>query len=116
MTAVSTHILDTSAGDPAPDVPVELAVLAEDGAWRVLGTSRTNSDGRCPDLPQVSPDDPAASATVRLRFDVAAYRASRGEDAFFPEVQVVFTTDPARPHYHVPLLLNPYGYSVYRGS
>jgi 5-hydroxyisourate hydrolase len=112
MTAVSTHILDTSAGDPARDVAVELAVLGADGAWQVLATSHTNADGRCPDLPEVTP----APATVRLRFDVAGYRAARGEDAFFPEVQVVFTTDPARPHYHVPLLLNPYGYSVYRGS
>lgn len=115
MTAVSTHILDTSAGDPAPNVPVELSVQAADGSWQVLGTSRTNADGRCPDLPEVSQAS-GAPATVRLRFDVAAYRAARGEDAFFPEVQVVFTTDPARPHYHVPLLLNPYGYSVYRGS
>lgn len=112
MTAISTHVLDTSAGDPARDVPVELAVLAADGSWQVLGTSATDADGRCPGLPPVSP----APATVRLRFDVAAYRAGRGEDAFFPEVQVVFTTDPARPRYHVPLLLNPYGYSVYRGS
>ncbi|MDI2131521.1 hydroxyisourate hydrolase [Yinghuangia seranimata] len=116
MTAVSTHVLDTSAGDPARDVPVELAVLDQDGGWQVLGTSATNADGRCPDLPQVSSPVDGTPATVRLRFDVAAYRAARGEDAFFPEVQVVFTTDPARPHYHVPLLLNPYGYSVYRGS
>lgn len=112
MTAVSTHVLDTSAGEPAPGVPVELAVLGADGGWQVLGASHTNGDGRCPDLPPV----PTAPATVRLRFDVAAYRAARGEAAFFPEVQAVFTTDPARPHYHVPLLLNPYGYSVYRGS
>lgn len=115
MTAISTHVLDTSAGDPAPDVPVELAVRAADGSWQVLGTSATDADGRCPDLPPVPAVFPAP-ATVRLRFDVAAYRAGRGEDAFFPEVQVVFTTDPARPRYHVPLLLNPYGYSVYRGS
>lgn len=112
MTAVSTHILDTSAGDPARDVGVEFAVLGPDGTWQVLATTYTNADGRCPVLPQV----PSAPATVRLRFDVAAYRKARGEDVFFPEVQVVFTTDPARPHYHVPLLLNPYGYSVYRGS
>ncbi|NUU22251.1 MAG: hydroxyisourate hydrolase [Streptomycetaceae bacterium] len=116
MTAVSTHILDTSAGDPARDVSVELAVLAGDGSWQVLGTSKTNADGRCPDLPHVPAPAAGGPATVRLRFDVAGYRAARGEAAFFPEVQVVFTTDPARPHYHVPLLLNPYGYSVYRGS
>ncbi|HSA53987.1 MAG TPA: hydroxyisourate hydrolase [Yinghuangia sp.] len=112
MTAVSTHVLDTGAGEPAADVPVELSRREPDGRWHILGTVRTDADGRCRDLPAVGD----ATAVVRLRFDVAAYRAARGETAFFPEVQVVFTTDPARPHHHVPLLLSPFGYSVYRGS
>ncbi|WP_406294951.1 hydroxyisourate hydrolase [Embleya sp. NBC_00888] len=112
---ISTHILDTSEGRPAPDVPVELSRREADGTWTVLGNSATDADGRCPDLPPLGVDPAAGPVDVRLVFDVAAYRRARGETPFFPEVRVVFTADPGT-HYHVPLLLNPYGYSVYRGS
>jgi 5-hydroxyisourate hydrolase len=105
MTVVSTHVLDTGTGLPAEGVPVELARRGADGDWRVLGRSRTDRDGRCRDLPVV---ESTAGAVLRLTFTV--------EGPFFPEVSVVFGTDPAQDHYHVPLLLSPYGYSVYRGS
>ncbi|GAA1237000.1 hydroxyisourate hydrolase [Kitasatospora nipponensis] len=117
MTGISTHVLDTSLGRPAEGVPVELALNTE-GGWRVLGTSATDSDGRAKDLPAVE-----AGSVVRLQFDTAAYYAARSttstgsnEAPFFPEVSIVFTVAPAQHHYHVPLLLNPFGYSVYRGS
>ncbi|MER6360900.1 hydroxyisourate hydrolase [Kitasatospora sp. NPDC001527] len=111
MTGISTHVLDTSLGRPAEGVPVELA-LRTGGGWTVLGTSATDSDGRATDLPAVQ-----AGAVVRLVFDTAAYFARTTEDQpFFPEVSIVFTVAPAQHHYHVPLLLNPFGYSVYRGS
>ncbi|WP_329570120.1 hydroxyisourate hydrolase [Kitasatospora sp. NBC_01266] len=117
MTGISTHVLDTSLGRPAEGVPVELALNTE-GGWTVLGTSATDSDGRVKDLPAVE-----AGSVVRLRFDVAAYHRSADHAAaasdgtpFFPEVSIVFTVAPAQHHYHVPLLLNPFGYSVYRGS
>ncbi|MEE1787440.1 hydroxyisourate hydrolase [Streptomyces sp. SP17BM10] len=111
MTGISTHVLDTSLGRPAEGVPVELALHTE-GGWKVLGTSATDSDGRAKDLPAVE-----AGSVVRLLFDTAAYHAQRSaEQPFFPEVSIVFTVAPAQHHYHVPLLLNPFGYSVYRGS
>lgn len=115
MTGISTHVLDTSLGRPAEGVPVELALHTE-GGWKVLGTSATDSDGRAKDLPAVE-----AGSVVRLLFDTAAYyaeaaHAGRSEEPFFPEVSIVFTVAPAQHHYHVPLLLNPFGYSVYRGS
>ncbi|MFI6152604.1 hydroxyisourate hydrolase [Kitasatospora sp. NPDC051170] len=111
MTGISTHVLDTSLGLPAEGVPVELALRTE-GGWKVLGTSATDSDGRVRDLPAVE-----AGSVVRLLFDTAAYHAgASAEPPFFPEVSIVFTVAPAQPHYHVPLLLNPFGYSVYRGS
>lgn len=113
MTGISTHVLDTSLGRPAEGVPVELALHTE-GGWRVLGTSATDSDGRAKDLPAVE-----AGSVVRLLFDTAAYYASAAtsdQAPFFPEVSIVFTVAPAQHHYHVPLLLNPFGYSVYRGS
>ncbi|WP_327288171.1 hydroxyisourate hydrolase [Streptomyces sp. NBC_01198] len=119
MTSVSTHILDTSAGRPAPGVAVTLEVrTGAEGPWTPHGGSATDQDGRCKDLPALP--DPTTHA--RLHFDVAPYLArharpaERGpRDAFFPEVAVVFTVTPGE-HFHVPLLLNPFGYSVYRGS
>lgn len=134
-TSVSTHILDTSVGRPAEGVPVQLSVRASaDGIWSPHGSSKTDGDGRCKDLPAL----PEGTTHVRLHFDVEPYFAhkagqavqtgqtsqanaqqdaprARDSGAFFPEVAVVFAVRPGE-HYHVPLLLNPFGYSVYRGS
>ncbi len=128
-TSVSTHILDTSIGRPAEGVPVELSVRGGDAAWTVHGASRTDADGRCKDLPAL----PEGTTRVRLYFDTESYLAGkhaehtkqaeeqqdaprvRDSDAFFPEVAITFAVKPGE-HYHVPLLLNPFGYSVYRGS
>jgi hydroxyisourate hydrolase len=117
--SVSTHILDTSVGSPAAGVAVELSVrTGRDAAWSAHCTSTTDTDGRCKDLPPL----PEGTSHVRLTFEVEAYLRTRpsgggtGEQgSFFPEVTTVFTVSPGE-HYHVPLLLNPFGYSVYRGS
>ncbi|MFF4659704.1 hydroxyisourate hydrolase [Streptomyces sp. NPDC001381] len=124
--SVSTHILDTSVGRPAPGVAVRLAARpGREADWRPLGGSATDADGRCRDLPAL----PEGTTHVRLDFAVEAYfenrRAEARQDApanrdsgpgvFFPEVAVTFAVLPGE-HYHVPLLLNPFGYSVYRGS
>ncbi|MEV6006359.1 hydroxyisourate hydrolase [Streptomyces sp. NPDC051976] len=122
-TSVSTHILDTSVGRPAADVAVHLSVRASHGAdWTGHGVSATDGDGRCKDLPAL----PEGTTHVRLQFEVEPYfirQANAQQDAprvrdsgaFFPEVAIVFAVTPGE-HYHVPLLLNPFGYSVYRGS
>jgi 2-oxo-4-hydroxy-4-carboxy-5-ureidoimidazoline decarboxylase len=110
-TGISTHVLDTARGRPAAGVPVSLAVW-EDGGWRPLGESVTGSDGRVADLPGPLGDQPG---TCRLVFGVRGYLLAAHGTAFFPEVTVVFTAEPGQ-HYHVPLLLAPFGYSVYRGS
>lgn len=119
-TSVSTHILDTALGRPAAGVAVELSVRpAGDAPWAAHAGSSTDADGRCKDLPAL----PEGTAYVRLRFEVEPYLAraghpsaeGQGYGAFFPEVAVVFAVEPGE-HYHVPLLLNPFGYSVYRGS
>ncbi|MFG2575094.1 hydroxyisourate hydrolase [Streptomyces sp. NPDC048481] len=128
--SVSTHILDTSVGRPAAGVAVRLAARGGRGAdWQALGGSATDADGRCKDLPAL----PEGTTHVRLDFAVEAYfehrdnqRADAQQDApanrdsgaagvFFPEVAITFAVVPGE-HYHVPLLLNPFGYSVYRGS
>jgi 5-hydroxyisourate hydrolase len=101
-------------------VAVELDVRRGSGApWAAHALSRTDADGRCKDLPAL----PRGTAHARLRFEVEPYleRAGhssaegQGYGAFFPEVTVVFAVEPGE-HYHVPLLLSPFGYSVYRGS
>ncbi|WP_371668389.1 hydroxyisourate hydrolase [Streptomyces sp. NBC_00289] len=125
--SVSTHILDTSVGRPAGGVAVRLACRAGRGArWRELGGSATDVDGRCKDLPAL----PEETTHVRLDFAVEPYFEKKQADAqqdapanrdsgagavFFPEVAITFAVVPGE-HYHVPLLLNPFGYSVYRGS
>ncbi|MGV9247533.1 hydroxyisourate hydrolase [Streptomyces sp. NPDC003710] len=128
--SVSTHILDTSVGRPARGVAVRLSARpGRDADWQALGGSATDADGRCKDLPAL----PEGTTHVRLDFAVEAYferfdkkqadaqqdapanRDSGTTAAFFPEVTVTFTVVPGE-HYHVPLLLTPFGYSVYRGS
>ncbi|MFF3613126.1 hydroxyisourate hydrolase [Streptomyces sp. NPDC002580] len=129
--SVSTHILDTSVGRPAAGVAVRLAARAgREARWQTLGGSTTDADGRCKDLPAL----PEGTTHVRLDFAVEEYfesdSANRQADAqqdapanrdsgatgvFFPEVTITFAVEPGE-HYHVPLLLNPFGYSVYRGS
>ncbi|GAB2870852.1 2-oxo-4-hydroxy-4-carboxy-5-ureidoimidazoline decarboxylase [Streptomyces mayteni] len=107
---VSTHVLDTAAGRPAAGVPVELAVRTAPAApWTAHAAATTDADGRCAGLPPL----PGGALQARLTFAVAAHREP--EAAFFPEVATAFTVEPGE-HYHVPLLLSPFGYSVYRGS
>ncbi|MFG3307380.1 hydroxyisourate hydrolase [Streptomyces wuyuanensis] len=122
--SVSTHILDTSVGRPAESVAVALSAReGSGGEWTALGGSATDADGRCKDLPAL----PEGTTHVRLDFETEPYfakkqaeaqqdaPANRDSGAFFPEVAITFAVVPGE-HYHVPLLLNPFGYSVYRGS
>lgn len=114
MSAITTHVLDTARGKPAGGVPVILSIQAEGGEWKVLGQGRTNEDGRLPDL--LSPDLPLQEGTYRLTFDTDSYFSSLDQKSFYPSVAIVFKVQDAAQHYHVPLLLSPYGYSTYRGS
>ncbi|MBC2934769.1 hydroxyisourate hydrolase [Nocardioides sp. zg-1228] len=106
MASLSTHVLDTSAGRPAAGVRVTLETV--DGT--VLASAVTDADGRVGEL---ASDVPRGEA--RIRFATGAWFAAAGVEAFYPEVAVTFAVG-ADEHYHVPLLLNPYGYSTYRGS
>ena len=108
MGTLSTHVLDTSLGKPAPGITVVL----ESVAGEPLGDAITDGDGR---VGNIGPDRLEAG-DYRLRFASGGYFAARGVEAFYPEVVVVFTIADADQHYHVPVLLNPFGYSTYRGS
>jgi 5-hydroxyisourate hydrolase len=112
MTGITTHVLDVSRGRPAMGVRVTLAVQADDGGWTTLGRGHTDADGRANELYE---SDPAAR-TYRLTFETAAYFAAIGVNGFYPLVEIVFQVRDPSQHYHVPLLLSPFGYSTYRGS
>jgi len=110
MSTLSTHVLDTAHGSPAAGI----SLVLETESGTVLFEGTTNADGRCPGVPELP------TGTYRLTFSVAAYFRGRGvqlpEPPFLDRVAIDFgIADPAG-HYHVPLLVSPFGYSTYRGS
>lgn len=114
MSPITTHILDTAQGKPAAGVTVTLEQDDGRGGWKLLTHDVTNADGRIANL---LPDDTALKAGVyRLRFATGDYFRALKVKTFYPEVQVVVSLDEPKGHYHVPLLLSPFGYSTYRGS
>jgi 5-hydroxyisourate hydrolase len=108
MGTLSTHVLDTALGRPAAGVGVVLETVAGEA----IGDGITDGDGR---VGSIGPEQLEAG-DYRLRFATGAYFAGQGSPGFYPEVVVVFSVaDPAQ-HYHVPVLLSPFGYTTYRGS
>lgn len=114
---ISTHILDTSRGRPAGQVRVTLERVL-DGAFQPIGESVTNDDGRVRSLlPEDTTSSPSLqSGTYRLTFQIADYFKGRGQACFYPSVSITFDVGSPDEHYHVPLLISPFGYSTYRGS
>lgn len=112
MSQITTHVLDTSLGKPGEGIHIQLEEKRDD-QWQTIGDGTTDADGRISDLLDATTTlDPAV---YRMVFDTAAYFAAAGREAFYPTVVIYFqTTDDS--HYHVPLLLNPFGYSTYRGT
>jgi 5-hydroxyisourate hydrolase len=136
VSTVTTHVLDTARGAPAADVPVRLERVPGSGtgepgsgeastgeastgeastgeaSTEEVGRASTDADGR---VRAIGPDLLPAG-TYRLVFDTAAYFGKQQTAGFFPEVAITFTVDGGGQHYHVPLLLSPFGYATYRGS
>jgi 5-hydroxyisourate hydrolase len=104
---ITTHVLDTAAGKPGRGIAIDLE-RATDTGWRSIGSGVTDDDGR---LRTLTPAGPVEPGTYRIRFHTGAYQIG-----FFPVVEITFTVADGAQHYHVPLLLSPYGYSTYRGS
>jgi 5-hydroxyisourate hydrolase len=113
MSAITTHILDVSSGRPARGVSVKLERQTSSG-WEIVGAGQTDDDGRLRDL--LASDANVQTGVYRLTFETGAYFAQRQTEGFYPQVTVTFTVDDPAQHYHVPLLLSPFGYSTYRGS
>lgn len=113
MSQITTHVLDTSLGRPAAGVPVILEFERAGGDWKELSRGATDGDGRL-----AGPLAPGTlvEGTYRLTFDTQTYFQSRRIEGLYPQVTVIFRVRDIKQHYHIPLLLAPYGYSTYRGS
>ena len=112
MSQITTHILDTTKGKPAVNVSITLFQQAGDN-WLEIARGITNSDGRIADLlPKEIQLEPGI---YKLKFFTKEYFAQGGTANFYPFVEIVFDV-AGTEHYHVPLLLNPFGYATYRGS
>jgi 5-hydroxyisourate hydrolase len=114
MSAITTHVLDTAHGRPAAAVHVALERMDDRLGWHLVGRGQTDADGR---LRTLMPETGSAPPGIyRLTFDTAAYFAAHGITAFHPSVTVAFEVRQGEAHYHVPLLVSPFGYTTYRGS
>jgi 5-hydroxyisourate hydrolase len=112
MTRITTHVLDTSVGRPAAGVAVSLERAVHE-RWETVGETETDGDGRARTL--VPDGVQLTSGNYRLTFFTGRYFERSNTATFFPHVIVVFEV-VAGEHYHVPLLISPFGYSTYRGS
>ena len=110
---ITTHVLDTAAGRPGRGIAIELERAGLGGGWQPVGAGATDDDGR---LRTLTPPGPVEPGTYRIRFQTGAYFAAQGLAGFFPVVEIQFTVADGAQHYHVPLLLSPFGFSTYRGS
>jgi 5-hydroxyisourate hydrolase len=117
MGRLSTHVLDTVAGEPAAGVRIDLSIL-EGGRWRLIKTVHTNADGRT-DEPLMA-GDAMLAGEFKLVFHVADYFRGKGvrlpDPPFLDRVPLRFGIADRDAHYHVPLLCTPWSYSTYRGS
>jgi 5-hydroxyisourate hydrolase len=114
MNRISTHVLDTAQGKPARDVPVRLERQESPGEWSLVASSRTDGDGRCPQL--LPENETLRAGTYRLAFDTASYYLAHKIQGLYPVVEITFQVRDGESHFHIPLLLSPHGYTTYRGS
>lgn len=114
MSRITTHVLDTSRGRPAAGIGVTLEARTDAGGWRAVGHGTTDSDGRLKSL--TGEGEGLSEGVYRLTFETGDYFSAGGVETFYPSAVVVFRVTDASQHYHVPLLISPFGYSTYRGS
>jgi 5-hydroxyisourate hydrolase len=112
MSQITTHILDTTKGRPAENVQIIL-YADTNGNWMEVARGRTNEDGRIKDL--LPGEKILDKGIYKLRFETRDYFGKQSVETFYPFIEIVFDLSSSE-HYHVPLLLNPFGYTTYRGS
>ncbi|MBB4859073.1 5-hydroxyisourate hydrolase [Novosphingobium chloroacetimidivorans] len=108
---ISTHVLDLARGVGGAQVPVVLLKKNAAGTWSEVARARTDANGRVRSFG----DKASAAGTYKLQFDMTAY-PQPGAQPFFPEIDLVFQVTDVAAHYHVPVVVSPYGYSTYRGN
>lgn len=114
MNRITTHILDTSSGNPAANVAVELRFFDGD-KWVEHGETETDSDGRTGFIP-IDTHAQLQEGVYQLTFYTFQYFDSQQIETFYPWVDILFKVPENGEHYHVPLLISPHGYTTYRGS
>lgn len=112
MSKLTIHVLDTSKGKPGAEISVYLFQQHND-KWTEITIATTNEDGRIPNLLQK--DAQLKSGVYKLKFMTKEYFEKQGVLSFYPYIEITFEVNESE-NYHVPLLLNPFGYSTYRGS
>jgi 5-hydroxyisourate hydrolase len=114
MSPITIHVLDTTIGKPGRGITVAIEAGKGVDTWVELARGVTDGDGRIrqftPELRSLKP------GVYRVRFLTAAYFKALGVDGFYPEINVIVQIDDPEQHYHIPLLLSPFGYTTYRGS
>ncbi|XP_052867104.1 5-hydroxyisourate hydrolase isoform X2 [Anopheles cruzii] len=118
MQNLSTHILDTTCGQPATEVLVTLYRQGspETTTWTKIGSGSTDTDGRFRQFFDTQQTAGLQRGVYKLHFEVDSYFRYRKVESFYPFVEIVFAVVNETQHYHIPLLLNPFGYTTYRGS
>jgi len=114
MSPITTHVLDTSQGCPGANIQVRLEQQKNGGNWQEISSGVTNADGRVMDL--IPEEEVLDSGIYRMIFVTGPYLEQQGISFFYPEIEVRFLLSHPEQHYHIPLLLSPFGYSTYRGS
>lgn len=112
MIKITTHILDTTKGKPAQNVKISLH-KSTNNSFIEVANGYTNDDGRIPDL--VPTTTMLEAGIYKMKFETKEYFEAQQIATFYPYVEIVFEVNDNQ-HYHIPLLLNPFGYSTYRGS
>ncbi|HMJ15899.1 MAG TPA: hydroxyisourate hydrolase [Polyangiaceae bacterium] len=113
MSPITSHVLDTALGRPAENLRVRLELCGDAGSWQTLAERATDRQGRVSDF---LPEGSLEAGTYRLVFDTQSYFDAAQRETFYPGIEIVFRVTVPGEHYHVPLLLSPFGYSTYRGS
>ncbi|XP_061394722.1 uncharacterized protein LOC133330278 [Musca vetustissima] len=109
---ISCHVLDTALGKAVADLPLTLYRQRDNGEWQELGHHATNADGRVGQLVDAKDFN---SGTYKLKFDVQPYFELCQVSSFYPFIEIIIKCERGQ-HYHVPLLLSPFGYTTYRGT
>jgi 5-hydroxyisourate hydrolase len=110
---ITVHVLDSSRGKPAAGMAVVLE-RAKGDEWQRIAQGKTDGNGRIEKL--LPSDKPVEPGVYRLRFESGVYFAESKTRTFYPHIVITVEIENPKEHYHVPLILSPFGYSTYRGS